>query len=393
VVNFAAESHVELSIRGPKDFILTGIVGTFTLLEAVRACCFVLPADEEAAFRFLQMSRDEVYVSLSTTDSPSAESNRTAPSSTCSAGEAGSDHFYAPGSAPTGCRYSLRLAATTMISCSSQQADPLISVNALPIYNQPKISFPLHTTVMMADTREVLLISTSIEMSRCEQLLENGSLWGIHLEYAVQPKPATKSQAFYIAENFIAGAPGPIAMGKSTFYGHHFHKMLIKRNGQTNGGTAFAYRAQPSEWSGAAPFDANGRVISIERKPKRHQAANDAVIGQQSNNERLVAIAKSEKPSERRERKIYNPHRPFLEADALKLQATGFEHAVLDTGSHDSLLHASQIISTLKPSQRFELAHNEEVVWSRGWMSDALLAELAAPLSNKSQAQYLLQLS
>ncbi|MFM1886481.1 MAG: hypothetical protein RL026_1638 [Pseudomonadota bacterium] len=350
-----------------------------------------------------------------------------------------------------------------------------VSKQLLPVYDKPMIYYPL-TTLMLAGIRDVLVISTPQDTPRFEQLLGDGSQWGMHIDYAVQPKPEGLAQAFLIGEKFIDGAPSALVLGDNIFYGHDLQKLLIESNAQTRGATVFGYHVQDPERYGVVAFDAAGRAISIEEKPKLPQSnyavtglyffdesvveiaktvkpsalvlgdnifyghdlqklliesnaqtqgatvfayhvqdperygvvafdaagraisieekptlpqSNYAVTGLYFFDESVVEIAKTVKPSARGELEITDVNRAYLEAGTLSVQTLGRGYAWLDTGTHDSLLDASQFIATLERRQGLKVACPEEVAWRRGWINEAQLRQLATPMQNNGYGRYL----
>ena len=269
-------------------------------------------------------------------------------------------------------------------------ATQVVSKQLLPIYDKPMIYYPL-STLLLADIRDVLVISTPQDTPRFEQLLGDGSQWGIHLTYAVQPSPDGLAQAFLIGEKFLGDAPSALVLGDNIFYGNDFAGLLHKATRQTRGATVFAYAVQDPERSGVVEFDAANRAISLEEKPKIPKSRY-AVTGLYFYDQQVVELARSVKPSARGELEITDLNRLYLEQGSLDVQTMGRGYAWLDTGTHESMLEASQFIHTIENRQGLKVAAPEEVVWRNGWINDAQLEKLATPLAKSGYGQYLLRL-
>ncbi len=265
-----------------------------------------------------------------------------------------------------------------------------LSKQLLPVYDKPMIYYPL-TTLMLAGLREVLIISTPQDTPRFEELLGDGSQWGMSLEYAVQPSPDGLAQALTIAEPFLNGAPSALILGDNIFYGHDMVELLAAADQRAEGASIFAYRVHDPERYGVAEFDGDGRVLSLEEKPAQPKSAY-AVTGLYFYDQRAVDYARDLKPSARGELEITDLNRCYLEAGDLQVALMGRGHAWLDTGTHDSLIEAGQFIATLERRQGLKVACPEEIAYRSGWIDAAGLEALAQPLAKNGYGQYLLQI-
>ncbi len=265
-----------------------------------------------------------------------------------------------------------------------------MSKQLLPVYDKPMVYYPL-TTLMLAGIQDILLISTPADTPRFEQLLGNGSQWGIRIEYAIQPSPDGLAQAFLIGESFVGAEPSALVLGDNIFYGHELNGLLANAQARDQGASIFAYHVHDPERYGVAEFDATGRVLSIEEKPKEPKS-NFAITGLYFYDNRVVDFAKSLKPSARGELEITDLNRCYLQADSLHVELMGRGFAWLDTGTHDSLIEASQFIATIEKRQGLKVACPEEIAYRQHWIDAGQLARLAHPLSKNSYGQYLQRL-
>jgi glucose-1-phosphate thymidylyltransferase len=265
-----------------------------------------------------------------------------------------------------------------------------ISKQLIPVYDKPMIYYPL-SVLLLAGIREILIISTPQDTPRFEQLLGDGKRWGIDLQYAVQQSPDGLAQAFLIGESFLAGAPSALVLGDNIFYGHDLGGRLETATTKLDCATVFAYPVTDPERYGVVEFDAGGKAISLEEKPARPKSRY-AVTGLYFYDTEVVAHAKALKPSARGELEITDLNRVYLESGKLDVQILGRGDAWLDTGTHDSLLEASQFVHTLEKRQGLKACCPEEICWRRKWIDDAQLSALAAPLAKGGYGQYLQRL-
>jgi glucose-1-phosphate thymidylyltransferase len=266
----------------------------------------------------------------------------------------------------------------------------VVSKQLLPIYDKPMVYYPL-TTLMLAGIRDILVISTPADTPRFTELLGDGAQWGLNLSYQVQPSPDGLAQAFILGRAFLGAAPSVLILGDNIFYGHDLPAQLQQAGTQAYGATVFAYHVNDPERYGVVEFDAQRRAVSIEEKPT-HPRSNFAVTGLYFYDNQVVDIAAALKPSPRGELEITDVNRHYLCQGSLSVQTMGRGLAWLDTGTHESLLDASQFIETIERRQGLKVACPEEIAFHQGWIGAAQLERLAAPMAKNDYGRYLLRL-
>jgi len=264
-----------------------------------------------------------------------------------------------------------------------------VSKQLLPVFDKPMIYYPL-STLMLAGIRDILIISTPQDTPRFQQLLGMGEQWGLNLQYAVQPSPDGLAQAFIIGASFIGSDLSALVLGDNIFYGHDFHHLLGNAMARTEGASVFAYHVQDPERYGVAEFDGNGKVLSLEEKPNQPKS-NYAVTGLYFYDQQVSDLAQNLKPSTRGELEITDLNRLYLEQGKLNVEIMGRGYAWLDTGTHESLLDASQFIATLENRQGLKVACPEEIAYRQKWISGQQLERLAKPLCKNGYGLYLLR--
>jgi glucose-1-phosphate thymidylyltransferase len=269
-------------------------------------------------------------------------------------------------------------------------ATMVVSKQLMPIYDKPMVYYPL-STLMLAGIRDILLISTPTEIGRFENLLGDGSKWGMSIQYAVQPTPGGLAQSFIIGRTFVGGGPSCLVLGDNIFHGHDFVRLLRAADGRDDGATIFAYRVSDPERYGVVAFDEDQRAVALEEKPLRPKS-NYAVTGLYFYDGAVCDIAASIRPSARGELEITDVNNHYLMERRLSVEIMGRGYAWLDTGTHDSLLEASSLVATLQKRQGLMIACPEEIALNAGWITAEDVARLAAPMAGNNYGQHLMRL-
>jgi glucose-1-phosphate thymidylyltransferase len=267
----------------------------------------------------------------------------------------------------------------------------VVSKQLLPVYDKPMVYYPL-STLMLAGIRDILVISTPQDTPRFAELLGNGRKWGIKVSYAVQPRPGGLAQAFLIGKKFIGRDTVALVLGDNVFHGHDLSTLLSRAAARKKGATVFAYPVNDPQRYGVVEFDAKGKAVSLEEKPKKPKSRY-AVVGLYFYDNRVVKVAQGLRPSARGELEITDVNRKYLERGALEVVPMGRGYAWLDTGTHESLLEASHFIETIEKRQGLKVACPEEIAYRQGYISARQLKALARPLAKSSYGEYLLRVA
>ena len=266
-----------------------------------------------------------------------------------------------------------------------------MSKQLLPIYDKPMIYYPL-SVLMLSGIKDILIISTPQDIGRFEELLKDGSQWGLNILYKIQPSPDGLAQAFILGEDFLAGAPAALVLGDNIFFGHSLQDMLHEANQQTEGATVFSYHVTDPERYGVVEFDADKKAISIEEKPE-HPKSNYAVTGLYFYDSNVVEYAKTIQPSKRNELEITDLNQIYLNKGLLNVQAMDRGYAWLDTGTHESLHDAGSFVASIQKRQGLQIACVEEIAYRMGYITNEHLISLAKPLMKSDYGQYLLKVA